>query len=320
MMRILLKLLFKKILSSIEGFNSDKNFQAAEEYTEIAECGHEEPKTTDSWLTPSFWTVLIPMKVIFFTFFVNISLLSAQSELTYDRDEQPTMEMLLEAREVFEYEVSYGFFTLGWVDVELLPDTTYNDKDVYHLRTTIRSNRRVPFVGTRIVNYENFFSYNRFFPYSYVFWRDDVHDEEYEVVKVEFDRDEDKVHFYEKGEYQNSLDLVEPASGGDIIFYYSRLFAGIEDPYRKPAFIEGERGMVSGVSSSETEMRSYDAFDEPIETYLSEGTADVDGPFGFRGDFKSWFSTDDLRIPVEAHVRVIFGNVKVRLISYERRN
>lgn len=251
-------------------------------------------------------------------FFMIAEVLPAQSMLTYDRDEQPTMEMLLEAREVFEYEVSYGFFTLGWVDVELLPDTTYNEEEVYHLRTTIRSNSRVPFVGTRIVNYENFFSFNQFFPYSHLFWRDDVHDEIFEVVKVVFDRDENKVHFYEEGEYTNSLDLVEPASGGDIIFYYSRMFAGIETPYRKPAFIEGDMGIVSASSSKKTEMREYDAFDEPISTYLSEGNADVDGPFGFRGSFKSWFSTDDLRVPVEAHVRVIFGNVKVRLISYER--
>lgn len=158
------------------------------------------------------------------------------------------------------------------------------------------------------------------FSHTAMCWRDDIHDEEYEVVKVEFDRDHDEVRFYEKGEFQNSLDLVEPASGGDLIFYYSRLFAGLEDPYRKPAFIEGEMGMVAASSSPKTEMRKYDAFEIPIETYLSEGTADVDGPFGFRGDFKSWFSTDDLRVPVEAHVRVIFGNVKVRLISYERHN
>lgn len=280
------------------------------------------PATNTDWARyfRALYTPFLGVQTIILIFFLNISPLNAQSLLTYDRDEPPTMEMLLEAREVFEYEVSYGFFTLGWVDVELRPDTTYNEKEVYHLRTTIRSNRRVPFVGTRIVNYENLFSYNRFFPYSYVFWRDDIHDEEYEVVKVEFDRDHDEVRFYEKGEFQNSLDLVEPSSGGDLIFYYSRLFAGLEDPYRKPAFIEGEMGMVAASSSPKTEMRKYDAFENPIETYLSEGSADVDGPFGFRGDFKSWFSTDDLRVPVEAHVRVIFGNVKVRLISYERHN
>lgn len=259
-------------------------------------------------------------KLLFsFLFFVAGTNLFAQSSFTFERDEPPTMEMLLEANEIFEYEVSYGFFTLGWVEVELLPDTTYNGEKAYHMRTTIRSNRRVPFVGTRIVNYENLFQYNPFFPYSYKFWRDDIHDEKYEAVKVEFDREAGEVHFYEEGEYHKSLDLVEPASGGDLIFYYSRMFAGLEETYKKPAFIEGDMGIVTASSSRQTERRSYDAFDEPIETYLSEGNADVDGPFGFRGTFKSWFSTDDLRVPVEAHVRVIFGNVKVRLISYERR-
>jgi hypothetical protein len=244
--------------------------------------------------------------------------LSAQSGFTFERDEPPTMDMLIDAREVFEYEVSYGFFTLGWIDVELLPDTTFNGEKAHHLRTRIRSNRRVPFVGTRIVNYENIFQYNEKWPYSHVFWRDDIHDEEYESVKIIFDRDDGEVHFYEKGEYMDSLDLEEPASGGDIIFFYSRMFAGIEKPYRLPAYIESEMGYVYAQSSPDTEMRSYDAFDDDIETYLSEGTADIDGPFGFRGRFRSWFATDDLRVPVEAHVRVIFGNVKVRLISYER--
>ncbi|MCC5940241.1 MAG: DUF3108 domain-containing protein [Balneolaceae bacterium] len=257
-------------------------------------------------------TVLILLSL----FVVNTAV--AQSEFTFDRDEPPTMEMLIEAREVFEYEVSYGFFTLGWVDVELLPDTTINGETAYHLRTRIRSNSRVPFVGTRIVNYESIFQYNDEYPFSHLFWRDDIHDDEYESVKVIFDREENKVHFYEHGEFDSSLELVEPASGGDIIFFYSRLFAGLEEPYNLPAFIEGEMGMVTASSSSKTERRSYDAFNEPIETFLSEGTADVDGPFGFRGRFRSWFSTDDLRVPVEAHVRVIFGNVKVRLISYER--
>ncbi len=245
--------------------------------------------------------------------------LSAQDQFTYERDEPPTMEMMLEAREIFEYEVRYGFFTLGWVEVELMPDTTYNDQKAYHLRTTMRSNSSVPLIGTRIVNYESLFQYNEKWPYSFVFWRDDIHDEEYDRVRIVFDRDSSKVNFYERQEFQESLELVEPASGGDIIFYYSRMFAGREEPYRLPAYIENELGYVEASSSSKTEMRSYEAFDKDIETYRSEGTADINGPFGFRGRFKSWFSTGDLRIPVEAHVKVIFGNVKVRLISYERR-
>ena len=240
-------------------------------------------------------------------------------DLTYESDGQPTLERILDAREVFEYEVRYGFLTLGWIDVELLPDTTYNDEQVYHMRTRIRSNRRVPFVGTRIVNYENVFSVSNDTIYSHEFWRDDIHDDAYDIVRIIFDRESNKVRFYEDGEPADTLDLEEPASGGDIVFFYSRLFAGIEDNYSLPVYIENEKGWLEASSGSRTTMRKYDAFDEPIETYFSEGTADVDGPFGFRGRFRSWFATDDLRVPVEAHVRVIFGNVKVRLISYERK-
>lgn len=256
-----------------------------------------------------------------FLFLAAVPVVFAQADFTYERDREqtPSMDEMLEAREIFEYEVKYGFFTLGWVDVELLPDTTYNGEKAYHLRTTMRSNSRLPLMGTRIVNYESIFQYNEKWPYSFVFWRDDVHEEEYDSARIIFDRKSEAVRFYEFGEPTDTLALKEPASGGDIIFYYSRKFAGLEEVYTLPAYIEGDMGLVTAKSGPKTEMREYDAFDEPIETYRSEGNADVDGPFGFNGNFKSWFSTDDLRVPVEAHVRVIFGNVKVRLINYERR-
>lgn len=249
---------------------------------------------------------------------LTVSTAYSQGVLTYDSDRVPTLDEIIDARETFVYEVTYGFMTLGWVDVEILPDTTYNGDKAYHFRTRIRSNNRILFMGTRIVNYESIFQYNERWPYSFVFWRDDIHDDDYDRVRVLFDREEGMVYFYERGEYQESLELEEPASGGDIIFYYSRLFAGLETPYELPVYTENEKGTVRAESSDIIEFRSYDAFENPIPTYLSEGTADVEGPFGFRGSFKSWFSTDDLRIPVEAHVRVIFGNVKVRLVSYER--
>lgn len=243
---------------------------------------------------------------------------SAQTGLTFDRDEPPDMEMLTSVYERFVYNVRYGFLNLGEVEVELLQDTTFQGQDVFHMRTIMRSNHRIPFMGRRDVHYHNFFSFNEQWPYSLLFWRDDMHEEEYERYKIEFDRNEQEVRFYEKGEPQDTLELVEPASGGDIIFHFARMYAGTEDTFELPVFIENEQGTVTGTSNSATEERSYDAFPDPVETYLTEGNADIDGPFGFRGSFKAWFATDDLRIPVETHVRIIFGNVKIRLISYER--
>lgn len=243
-----------------------------------------------------------------------------QSELTFERDEPPTMDMLMSVHERFVYNVRYGFLNLGEVEVERMQDTTFQGKDVFYMRTIMRSNSRIPFVGTRDVHYQNFFSYNDEWPYSYLFWRDDMHSEEYERYKIEFDRKEMEVRFFEKGEVMDTINLEEPASGGDIIFYFARMFAGIEETFELPVYIENDKGNVSAKSGPDTEKRSYDAFPDPIDTYMTEGFADIDGPFGFRGNFKAWFATDDLRIPVETHVRIIFGNVKIRLISYERLN
>ncbi len=72
-------------------------------------------------------------------------------------------------------------------------------------------------------------------------------------------------------------------------------------------------------NSSKIEMRKYAPFDGNVETYLSEGTTEnIDGPFGFSGDFRAWFLADDLRVPLEARVKVLFGNAIVRLIEYKR--
>lgn len=241
----------------------------------------------------------------------------AQSQLTFDRDEPPTMEMLMGVKERFTYEVRYGFLNLGTVEVVMLPDSSFNGEPAKYMRTVMRSNPSIPFVGRREVIYENLFTYDDEAAYSHVFWRQDVHDDQPDRARILFDRDLGKVFFYDLGEPADTLDLVEPASGGDVIFYYSRMFAGTDTPYSLPVYIENNMGYVTSTSSKIIEMRSYAAFDNPIETYLSVGTADVDGPFGFNGSFKSWFATDDLRIPLEAHARIIFGNVKVRLTSYE---
>jgi len=232
--------------------------------------------------------------------------------------EPPALEELLSVRERFVYSVRYSFLNLGEIEVELLPDTTWRGEEVMHIRTVMKSGSRIPFVGERHVHYETYFFHDGEQLFAHRFWRDDLHDDEPERTVIEFDRQRDLVYFFDRGEPQDTLDLIEPASGGDLIFYFARLFAGLEEPYDIPVYIDDELGFVTASSGPETETRSYDAFPEPVETFYSEGNADIDGPFGFSGRFKSWFTADELRIPVEAHVRVMFGNVRIRLISYEQ--
>ncbi len=241
----------------------------------------------------------------------------SQDALNFERDEPPNLEMLISVRERFEYKVTYSFFTVGWVQVELLSDSTYNGNPAHHLRTVIEANHKVPFVSKNRAHYENLFYTDDEYPYSYQFWRDDIHDDNPKAELIIFDREDEQVYFFEDGEPTDTLALKEPASGGDVIFIISRMFAGVDKEYRIPVYLQGDMGYVTSKSSPETEMREYEAFDEPVEAYKSEGNADIDGPFGFTGKFTSWFATDDRRIPLEAHVKVLFGNVKIKLTNYE---
>ncbi len=238
--------------------------------------------------------------------------------LTWEREEAPSLKMLFERHERFTYSVRYGFITIGEIEVELLPDTTYEGERVLHMKTVMRSTTRIPLLRNREYHYQNFFTYDDSTMISHYFWRDDVHEEEFYASEVRFDRARGEVLFFEHGELADTLELEEPASGGDIIFYYGRSYAGEDATYRLPVYIENDMGWVEVVNTPDTEEREYDAFPNDIVTYITEGTADIDGPFGFRGRFRAWFATDDLRLPVEAHVRILLGNVKVRLISYEQ--
>lgn len=241
------------------------------------------------------------------------------SLLTFEHPEQPpTMEELLRWKEVFTYEVKFSFFTLGEVQTEIVRDTTFNGQKVWWLRTVITSNSGVPFVGKEENHYNTFMVETDSLPYTRLYWRDNVDEQEFNSERYRFDYENQKVYYSEKDAPVDTLELTEHSSSGQLVFYYSRLFAGTDKDYRLPVYLEREKGYINGSNTSEVEMREYDAFEEPVKTYFSKGNADIDGPFGFRGNYKAWYIADDLRVPAEAHAKVWLGNVKVRLIDYKK--
>src|SRR5690625_7909189 len=123
----------------------------------------------------------------------------------------------------------------------------------------MRTNNRVPFIGRSLVHYENFFQFNEKWPYSLLFWRHDIHDDEPDRVRIEFGRESSQVHFYERSEYMESLDLIEPASGGDSIFYYARTVAGREKSYRMAGYSGNEMGYGEGRKKRGSAGRSVDS-------------------------------------------------------------
>jgi len=242
----------------------------------------------------------------------------AQDSLQYNSEKQPTMEDLLRVHEKFEYEVRYSFFKLGTIYVEVVGDSLYHGVHTKHLLTVIKSNPGIPFVGKEENRYHSLFVPGDSLPHTEVFWTDNVDENEFGDTRYIFDRKKNLVYGFDHDEPQDTLALQEPASSGHIVFYLSRLFAGAARSFKIPIYIDFKKGYLSAESGKKVYKRKYDAFDHPIDTYFMEGNADVNGPFGFSGKFKAWFATDDLRIPVEAQVKVWLGHVKVKLTKYSR--
>jgi hypothetical protein len=71
--------------------------------------------------------------------------------------------------------------------------------------------------------------------------------------------------------------------------------------------------------SGTTEQREYEAFDAAVTTLKTTGTTiDIAGPFGFSGRFDAFFLNDELRVPLEARVKMFLGSAVVKLVEYRR--
>ncbi len=230
----------------------------------------------------------------------------------------PNTSEILKWHETFTYEVRYSFFKLGQVKVEVVGDTLYNDNPSWYIRTIITSNSGIPFVGKEENWYNSIFMETDSLPKSQLYWRDNVDEEEYEDIRYEFSQSDMKVYAREEDGSRDTLDLEPYGSSGQMSFIISRLFAGTETLVQLPMYISLEKGYLTITNTKQMEEREYKAFEEPVMTYYSTGHTTIEGPFGFRGEFKSWYLADSLRVPLEAHVKVWLGNVRVKLIDYKK--
>lgn len=230
---------------------------------------------------------------------------------------QPTINKLLDNREHFVYTVHYGFLNLGQVILENVQDTVYKGEPAYYYKTIIRSNPSIPFVGRKEQHYHSFFTHNDTIPFGLEFWSDSIHDQQFFESHYIFDYERGYAYFTEEGSPIDSLILDEPGDGGPALFFLTRLFAGQSKKVNYPIYVSGEKGMVEMEYTNRRQRLSTEAFGS-VESYYSSGNARLKGPFGFSGIYQAWHKTDDTRIPLEAHVKVWIGSVKVKLNSYQK--
>lgn len=228
----------------------------------------------------------------------------------------PELSTMFDAKESFHFEVRYGFMRLGDVYVTAR-DTVMNGQKFLHGTAVIQSNSGIPIMGSRRYEYHSIMEHNDTTAFSHFFWIDNIHRDRPMDTAYDFDYEKGHVYSIRDGEIRDTLELLGPADGGPALFYVGRMHAGTDREIDYPIYIDDEKAYINIKNSLQTDNIRNDAFDNRnVDVYISNGFADINGPFGFSGRFESRYDTSELRIPVEARVSVWIGNVRVRLVEY----
>jgi len=229
---------------------------------------------------------------------------------------------LLHSKEIFRYDVHYGPFLLGHVDISEIKDTVYRGEHSFYYKMIMHSNPKLWFVGNKEEHHFAVFQSYQKKSYGLLFWSDDIDSKIKEEVKIAPDYKQNITVTEFRDKYQNyrkkDIPLTPYALVGPDIFLFTRFFAGKDTLVNSPIYVDSLSETISLDYKSKQEKRFYPAFKDSIKATRMYGDAPFEGPFGFKGKFVSWFGSDEYRIPLEAHADVWIGAVKIKLVSYQR--
>lgn len=226
-------------------------------------------------------------------------------------------------KEHLRYRVKYSFITLGYVIVDILPDTSYRGKTYREMRVKIKSNPSLPFVGNKEDDFYSLMARNDTMAYATLFWMNDIDDNVHDKTLYRLHYDEGKVYSYIRKKTdgpliaKDTLPLDKPSICGPAFFYDFRLYTQPGVKARIPIYINQKEEKVKLHCNGQTRKEKVNALgDRQLTLIKSSGNAGFNGPFGFKGDFSAWFTDDSLRIPISANLKVWIGSVSVHLESY----
>lgn len=239
-------------------------------------------------------------------------------------DSTVTADPLLEVGEDLEYKVSYSFFSIGTIRIQLIEKNNKNGRNEYKARAIIDSN---PSLSWLVDLHIRFYSEMDGEIFSYGWIGDDSTKNEVNYRRLTFEYDSGRV-FFERGKklrtgerLPESVDTVrtaEKCQDGFSLFYLARKHVRQKRQMNIPTFIENKQvNTFINFMNARTDV-DIDAVEYPVEVVEFDGKAGYVGVFGLTGGFSGWFSNDEARIPIIARMNVILGSIKVELVSWKR--
>lgn len=256
---------------------------------------------------------------IFFLLWLIAQAFVSDGSIDSRSDDSNRLKRLVGLKERLTYEAYYGFMKLGEAVVEQYQDTVYKGQRRRLLRTVVSSNPKLLFVGYKEEHFHSIVAHNDTTIYDLYYWKDDVDDKKLKIERFEFDYRNGRVIAWKEKGTPDTLSLKGPAISGPAVIYHTRMLGGTGKSTRIPIFINQKQYYISMQDHRRVETVENTTFGRTTEqAWFVDGDAAFDGPFGFSGKFKGWVLKDrHENVPLEGHVKVWIGSIKVKLTKYE---
>ena len=240
-------------------------------------------------------------------------------------DGEPSISQLntFQEGEYLQYRVGYLFLRVGTLKI-------YNEGKMEkyghygnYVRTFVDSNPKIFFITIHDV-YETIMNDDS--EPIYFLAHEDKGDYILKTI-YDFDYDARNIHVLESKIYKKGFKEVQTADSltamenvyrdAISLLFFARTFCSEKKENQTIYTIAMARKekcafKVSGLRK-EIEVKDID-----FDTYYLDGNIKFIGIAGLKDGFKGWFSNDGRRVPLKAHMKAIFGSVKIELEKFAR--
>lgn len=230
---------------------------------------------------------------------------------------------ILEVGEELNYKVYYGFIKLGEVKFKISSYDASTKK--YTTTAELKNYEALPLIK---INYffESTMQSKGDSVYSVRFYSSEFKEKDINHIDYTFDYDKGIIiakndkNFRNEEKKEIKIDEKKRFQDGLSLFYNARIHSLINKNYIVPVYINSQESTVNYSFNMNKDVVSSDLKDYDMAAIKILGTAHFIGVFGLTGEFVSWLSDDNARVPLKAKFNVSIGSITLELTSYKKKN
>lgn len=215
--------------------------------------------------------------------------------------------------EKMNYKVTYGFITLGWVNVRVGDPVTIRGKKTYPVRFYINTN---PDFGMLLELHHVYESYIEAGTLNAMRSRQYTPDENGYLVKVyDFYYEENRLDMkliHSDGRFKR-VDKMLPSSAQDAVsmLYFAR--GVVSSSIGGTTTVVIDEDYKYGRITFLNEKEEVEVIDKDVEAIKIFARADFKGIAGMNGDAWGWFSDDGKYVPLVGEIKILLGSITVEM-------